>query len=349
MDIVRIFDGGSTPVFDPGDDPAVPVVVHEEIRSWPLHDAGGYARQTRISTALTATYSTDALFVQYAPAPNNRRLATGAIDRVDEIGGAVRMVLIAFDADAPDHGKGGSVEQWWSELAPRLRALGTFAYRTRNGARVVYRIRPVHMMCREDAADWARYYLASCAFMKRAHGINCDPLGDWTRLFRVPHGTRDAGGQPEQWPTIGDPRRLAVWDPRLEVCDHEAAATLRRKPAKPRKERPVEAPIVGSGRGVLYHLFGAHNWLVREIEPGKYVVTCPRDSEHSKRGADGSTVLWLPGPGDECGWLHCSHTSHQHHLWTVKDVLGFFSPRDVEIARRLAGVSQWKPQRKGAA
>jgi hypothetical protein len=326
-------------------DPVVGVLAHARVRSWPTYPEGGAARAMPLSVALTHTYATDAHVVQYAP-PRGRRLSTGALERED--GGAV-IGAILFDVDhAPQHAAGGSgadmdTEEWWTCECGKAAPLETFAYRTRGGYRLAFFLgAPFAVTTPADAEQWTRFYLSSVAYLRRVHGITADPVADWTRLFRLPHATRDEGGVPEDLPAVGDPFALGVWMPRITAEDIAAAATLRRRKVE-RRPDIERAPSNYMGRGVLFHAFLVRGWIgaCLDAAEGRFAVRCPREAEHSKRsaGIDTSTVLWLPAGGDEVGWLYCAHTGSGHDRWGVRDVIGMFSPWELEQARRMAGVT----------
>jgi hypothetical protein len=330
-----------------GGDPIVSVLYSASVRSWPRFEQGGVARSTRLGAALSSRYAFDAHAVQYAATPIGRRLSWGALDRLDVLGGPVRMVAILFDVDAPGHGADIDVEAWWKSERAKVEPLGTFAYRTRGGYRLAFFLPAAYVIeTRADAEGWSAFYLSSVAYLRRAHDIAADPVADWQRLFRLPHATRDAGGRPEEHETIGEAAGLAPWLPRITAEDVDVGARLRRKAAAQRTE--VRASTY-SGDGLLFALF----YITGRMGPcldageGKYAVLCPRDDEHSKRGIDTSTVLWTPGPGEEVGWLHCSHTSKGHNAWTVRDVLSHFSEWEQEQARRMADLPPQPPRARG--
>ena len=59
---------------------------------------------------------------------------------------------------------------------------------------------------RLDKEAWRERYRRELLYLARRFGIEGDPAcADWTRLYRLPHTTRDEGGKPEDLPTEGDP------------------------------------------------------------------------------------------------------------------------------------------------
>lgn len=213
-------------------DPAhllLPVLADKHARGWPEHETGRPALYLQVADALTRQWSTDAHFAAYSVPAQPRRLARPeALAALAEQGG-VPMVLAVFDLDAPDH---KATDAWFAEQLPKLDALpqrhpGLFAYRTRGGYRLVWRLAaPFVLGLAGDAARWRRLYQRWCCHLARGFGLVADPsCADWTRLYRLPHATREDGGSPEQLPAWGDPRELGAWQ--VEPRPGELAADAR--------------------------------------------------------------------------------------------------------------------------
>src|SRR5262249_55882197 len=86
-----------------------------------------------------------------------------------------------------------------------------FVYRTRGGYRIVLHLDQPHTI--KNAADgfaWKALYRACASHLAERYGIVADPnCADWTRLFRLPHVTRD--GVFVRRETLGDPALLKPW------------------------------------------------------------------------------------------------------------------------------------------
>jgi len=300
-------------------------------------DDAGPAYKLPLSKALPRTYSTDAHFTQCV-SPVAHRLTAEAIGKVE-----IKMEVIAFDFDAPTHGTDEPVsEQWREDLHEKVLLLFEehgqgFAHDTKNGARALFTMAPTFIATAEDAAQWKREYSVLCAYLNRRYGLHADPAcDDWSRLFRLPHATREPGGKPEQRATIGDPSNVA----RLWIDKPTRADVARAKLAKPqvwsrRRERDTFA-FTGGGAGVLFYALQARGHIVRELKHGHQVV-CPNDAVHScGKSGDSSCMLYPPSPGDAIGWLHCLHASCSGR--TAKEWLALFSESELEAARRAAGV-----------
>jgi hypothetical protein len=232
--------------------PVVPVFRDHFVRAWPTHAAGPQARYEPLCLALSSEYPTDAHFAAYSVQEFPRRLSRGAL-RVPP-GTAPRpdgapMQFAVFDVDcAPGHaGDLGAVEPWWRQEASKLAALlvrhpAAFIYRTRGGYRVLYTLDPARVLrTDEDAEAWAAQYEAWVRYLEREFAIQADPTcKDWTRLYRLPHATRERGGRPERREVIGDPCAIGAW-----TCD--APATSR-----PRRPRGWSAAPIPSGRSTTY-------------------------------------------------------------------------------------------------
>jgi hypothetical protein len=78
-------------------------------------------------------------------------------------------------------------------------------------------------------------------------------------------------------------------------------AVLALAPAEPSRERPATADPYRT-------LIIERGLLLRELGPGKDVITCPFASEHSEDTADTATVYLRPlHGGHKWGRIHCLH------------------------------------------
>jgi hypothetical protein len=180
------------------------------VPAWPRQEAPAYALP--IAAALSRAYTTDAHFAAYAPATDPvRRLSLEGFARL----GAVRMILFVVDIDPAGHGRS---PEWDADVRERIERLPgePFGYWTRGGARVVYALdREV-----TDPDDWTRWYLRQLVAIAHLTGIAADPAcSDPTRLFRMPHATRDGELQRLGW-IRGGPSAIGRWtDVELEEAD----------------------------------------------------------------------------------------------------------------------------------
>lgn len=176
----------------------------------PKPSAGG-ERTMPLALALSDSFTTDAHLAAYYPGHESpRRINNEALGTRDD----VVMVAAIFDVDghdAPDIGA------WFETERPKIQrvrdATGCFAYRTRGGYRLVSLLpEPIAITSDYDAAAWSRLYKGWLRALALTFHVEADSqCVDWNRLFRVPHGTRDPGGQPEQHETLGDPRDVGRW------------------------------------------------------------------------------------------------------------------------------------------
>jgi hypothetical protein len=302
--------------------PLIPVFASKAYRAWPKHDDGGRADYVSPAVAFARRYQSDAHFAAYSVPDTTRRLSTNAVGRVD-----VQLRLIIFDVDAANHA--GSDEWWRSERAKLFDLLEEhpdgFIYRTRGGYRVVYQLsRPIEIRDDSDRYSWWALYLAWVNYLRRRFDITADPAcKDWTRLFRLPHVTRD--GNVEQRDTIGDPSDIGSWDCALSSDDMRDPDKVSRKSVAP------AGAYTGnySGRGRLVEAFDKHGWLGHEIEPGKLAARCPWESTHTMGSTfDTSTVIYVADSSrGDLGTFYCSHGHCQDR--TVKEVIAEFSDEEM--------------------
>ena len=188
------------------EDPTLPLLARgpKQYRAWPKALCPGRIEYLPLSRLLTMHHAGDAHLAAYSAPSVPHRLGTDppAYARID---GGVPMSVFLFDVDcAASHralGGTGAVhadDAWWGALCRRLDALdaahpGAFCYRTRGGARVIYRLPTPHLIA-DGAGEiaWKRLYLSRLAYLARRFGIAADPsISDWPRVIRLPHVTRD--------------------------------------------------------------------------------------------------------------------------------------------------------------
>ena len=176
----------------------------QALKTWPI---------VPLREGLEATYPTDAHVLPYYMTDEGQPLAQGlrlnkrCLQALRANGGEVLFSSIWLDIDGP---KGGDLEPWW---AAQLAALGDLPgevaegmgyYRTRGGYRLVWELEPVTAEPYEELVKGLRLEVLK-------HGIDADPLDDWTRLYRLPKVARDGVAQSHQM----DMRELGrlVWRP----------------------------------------------------------------------------------------------------------------------------------------
>lgn len=304
--------------------PLIPVLGNSHYRAWPTRPEGGRARYLPLGEALTQKYKTDAHAAAYSLPSVERRLDSDAPTKHP-----IPMVAVIFDVDGhevPAEGRGA----WWAEEKIKIGALahyhrGALAYQTRGGYRLVFRLgAPVVITDGSDAKSWTALYGAWVRYLARRFGIVADGgCKDWTRLFRLPHATREEGGKPEDLEIIGDPNAIGVWGCELSADD------MREEP------KAVHAPntrpaISYTGRGRLVEAFANRGWVGQEIDPGKHAAICPWSTNHTKGDEfDTSTIIYEATPGRDLGWFHCSHSHCTDR--SLEDVLRNFTAKELGI------------------
>jgi hypothetical protein len=208
-------------------DPLLPCFARgpKQYRAWPKGLAPGRITYEPLSRLLTLGHAGDAHTAAYSVPQVPYRLGTDpAAYARPEVPDGVPMCVLLIDVDcaAAHRATGGfgavrADDAWWSALRLRLDALeaahpGAFCYRTRGGARIIFRLPVPHIVC-DGAGEiaWKRLYLRAVAYLARAFGIVGDPsISDWPRLVRLPHVTRD--GAFARAETLGDPRAVGEFD-----------------------------------------------------------------------------------------------------------------------------------------
>ena len=188
------------------EDPSLPLFARgpKQYRAWPKALCPGRIEYLPLSHLLTMHHAGDAHLAAYSAPSVPHRLGTDP-PAYARIAGGVPMSVFLFDVDcAASHralGGTGAVhadDAWWDALRRRLDALddahpGAFCYRTRGGARVIFRLPTPHLIATPlDEIAWKRLYLSRLAYLARRFGIAADPsISDWPRVIRLPHVTRD--------------------------------------------------------------------------------------------------------------------------------------------------------------
>jgi len=333
-----------------GDQPVFP-------RSWPKNgwkETKAVAEVMELEEALTRGFRYPAYLTAYAPTKGNRRLSKDILSSQNPlayVGGAIDMILFLADVDGPSHGgkkasdgpEAVTVEAWWEQELPKIEKLledhpGLFVYRSRGGYRIVGRIDPIiHISGPVGGEKWTQRYVAWLNYLVRRYGIktygkdSADKLGDWTRLQRVPHDSRDFA-TPDQLEVIGDPANVGVWAPKLAPEDIPAERAPRKAPATE----------VGSGT-MLLALVQLRGLRCEASGASEYDICCPRYAMHSpneagKRDYEGKTRLYTAQ--GKIGGIKCFSDGCTEAHPTPGDWLDEFSWEEKLRARRSLGRSE---------
>jgi hypothetical protein len=270
--------------------------------------AAGEGRVVPLAKALRAAYGTD-VHLQAAVA-DGRRVTHGDIGQEPIV-----IECLMLDVDGPEH---TPTDEWRAELRGKIEALievhpGAFAYETRGGARIVWRLaEPFPITSPADAARWRSAYLGVCAQLEHEHGIAADiACSDFTRLHRAPHATRDHERGPERRPTLGDAFALGVFvlpeAPQLGNTGGPLPQSL------PGHDQPHACVAEVASRSILGRLLLARGHVlgVRPLASGPALrVICPNASQHRTHATSKSTddtAILLPHTG--LGSIRCMRTS----------------------------------------
>lgn len=191
----------------------------------------------RLDEALCRKWHTDAHFVTYVPthipeeaagqAPTFARVNTPALAQLRARGIDLERTMMVLDIDNPEHKPWGETttkadfEQRFAAMCNAFPVAWNFCamYYTQNGARVIYVLDETIPV--DVSVARKRWFLTQI----RSHGIECDMLVDWGRVFRLPQVMRD------RTPTWEQPYYAMEvdWDARLpgallgEMGEHEKA------------------------------------------------------------------------------------------------------------------------------
>jgi putative DNA primase/helicase len=169
------------------------------------------ATHLTLAVALTRDFGTDAHCQSVCVPGAPFRLKKAAIPKLT---GGVPITAFLVDVDGPDH---AADDAWFRGERTKIEALfashpGGFCYRTRGGYRLCYELSGHVIRDDDDGHRWRLYYHRCLLHLARDFGIVADPAcSDWTRLFRLPHATRDKSHGPEQLETIGEPQAIGAW------------------------------------------------------------------------------------------------------------------------------------------
>jgi putative DNA primase/helicase len=164
-----------------------------------------------LAVAMTRDFRTDAHCQAVCVSDAPFRLKKAAIPKLPD---GVPITAFLVDVDGPDH---AADDAWFGGERGKIQALlaahpGGFCYRTRGGYRLVYELSGHVIRDDDDGHRWRLFYHRSLLHLARDFGIVGDPAcSDWTRLFRLPHATRDPKRGPENLETIGDATAIGAW------------------------------------------------------------------------------------------------------------------------------------------
>jgi hypothetical protein len=260
--------------------------------------------------ALSRGFDTDAHAVGYVATRGGRPWPWRLVSEAAGASGLeITMMWLLVDVDAPGH---RSIPEWRGAIAARVAGLpgSPFAYFTRGGLRLVWRLREAFpIRSPADAWRWRLAYLAFLDQLEREHGIAADrACCDWTRLHRLPRVVRD--GELQEHPTIGDPTRIGVIElpPAPEADAHQSP--LCGHEHEPRG-RVGKIGCDASGSGLLERLLRDRGDVVGERAMHNsviaLVVRCPNAAAHAPgHGESGDHALLFGGP---VGRLLCQRTA----------------------------------------
>jgi len=174
----------------------------------------------RLSEALTQHRRTDRFLCQYSNPEHPYRLSRQGVT-------PPRMVIVAFDVDDTEAkaARTAARDEWRIRERAKIAALvadtACFAYETKGGYRAVLELPAPFVITRTEHEDeWTARYKSWCNYLERVYQITADrACADWTRIFRLPHATRDPDEGPEFRPTYGPAHDPGVWEPELAPED----------------------------------------------------------------------------------------------------------------------------------
>jgi hypothetical protein len=211
----------------------IPVLRGSKCKAWPSPGKVPAADYVTIVDALAREYRHDA-HCQIISVPTiKHRLKKDAVKEIDD---GIPIVVFMVDVDAHDIPTERR-DAWFEAERPKLGELlsahpSGYVYRTRGGYRIVYLVADRALRTDSDAEAWRDYYQRCLLYLARRFGIVADPAcADWTRLFRLPHATRDGSTEPELLETIGDPANIGIWSytPADQAVDAATATDLHAK------------------------------------------------------------------------------------------------------------------------
>lgn len=292
----------------------------------------------KIDDVLLYPHLTDAHFTQYEVIPsigayryNGAIFAHEKFQAIKDEG--LHMAIIVFEADFPtsERSEPGTLDQRWEDEQPKIADLllyhpGALVWRTRKGYRVCW-LTDRRLTSDNEATLWREDYLASISYFARRYDIHFDPAcGDWTRLQRVPWGTRDDDDGPVRRELYGS---LSGMFDSGKVPTPEDIKSSRKLFGKVRRESKLaggqkssacdaSVGVAISVPGVWERILKSRGILGRSLSGGKYVAKCPNEAKHTAgKGGDDSTVLFPPRAGEIYGYPTCSHSHCRTIDWMV--------------------------------
>lgn len=214
-------------------DPLLPLFARgpKQYAAWPKRQRPARVEYAPLSDLLLRSHEGDAHVSSYSVPEIRHRLGTTPPAYAHR---PVPMCVYHWDIDcAASHramGGSGAVaadDTWWHATRAKIERLlaahpGGFAYRTRGGAHIIYRLPVPHII--EDGAGeiaWKRLYLAALAYLAERFDLIGDPsISDWTRLVRLPHVTRD--GRFNRAETLGRAHAVGAFDLDLDDAARRA-------------------------------------------------------------------------------------------------------------------------------
>lgn len=292
----------------------------------PKQQIPGYPKKSRVLRLLELVdllaqeYAYDAHFTQYlVPEDLPYRINGDVFKTIEGVSFAMGYIVFDFDFPAKKTAEVGAIDAWWQETKPRLLQLGTMFWRTKGGARCVYRLPEGTLIAStDDATHWKKSYLARVIYLEREFGLMADEACcDWNRLQRAPWGRRDGETTTVRREVVGTIEPIC-WEPteadRIEAKKRFWRAFKDKPPAGPPKADmlPLSVAVKAfEGNGAWFAYLDARGAIKSELGPGKWAVVCPNQAAHTSDSETG-TVLYAPEDGGVTGYLHCSHSHCQN-------------------------------------
>ena len=289
---------------------------------WP-----GFPKKSRVcrllelAALLAEEYDHDAHFTQYVVPEDMPYRINGDVFKAHP-GASFAMHYLVFDFDFPEKKTASpdALDLWWNETKSKLEALGTQFWRTKVGARCVFKLpHGTFVASTDDATMWKKTYLARLVYLDREHGLKADEACcDWNRLQRAPWGRREGETHTVRREVCGE-LGWAMWTPTEEDRAEARKRFWRAFKDKPVKNAVAKADLVplsvvkgeATGNGAWFACLDSRGAIKAELSPGKWAVVCPNESAHTSESESG-TVLYAPEDGGVTGYLHCSHSHCQN-------------------------------------
>lgn len=294
----------------------------------PQQQTPGFPKKSRVlrlgilAALLREEYTHDAHFVQYVVPEDMPYRVNGDVFKAHP-GVSFAMHYIVFDFDFPEKktATADALDLWWAETKPKLQALGTLFWRTKGGARCVFRLpEGTFIGSTDDANLWKKTYLARVVYLEREFGLVADEACcDWNRLQRVPWGRREGEESTVRREVCGE-LGWVLWEPseadRADAKKRFWRAFKDKAPKVPKADMvPLSVPTrerAGSvGNGAWFAYLDSRGAIKADLGAGKWAVVCPNEGAHTSESETG-TVLYAPEDGGVTGYLHCSHAHCQN-------------------------------------